>query len=204
MHTANIQGTILDPQQHKASPEICDSMPPLCTGKGYYTHCWNQAYHPWQVLTMDTMSPFPPYNGYCYVLTLVDTYSRFIVVVVVLTKDHTATTTAKILPNIIFPHYGLPLAIHSDNARNYMAKSRKRLAGSAGFTPRTGAYASFQPEQPACTHIFLCSTVASVVMVSWHVLSFLCVFIFSLVSTNLPVSTTCVVLLQNLALLSSF
>lgn len=60
------------------------------------------------------MRPIPSYNGYRYILTFVDMYSHLLIAFP--TKDHSATTMARVVMDNIFPHYRVPLAIHSDNA----------------------------------------------------------------------------------------
>lgn len=77
------------------------------------------------------MGLVPTYNGNRYVVTFVDTYSHFIIAVP--TKDNTAITAARILLNNIFPHYGLPLAIHSDNAPEFFGKIWEEFNELCGF-----------------------------------------------------------------------
>lgn len=85
----------------------------------------HHAYHPWQVLTIDTMGPLSAYNEYHYVLTFVVTYSRFQVAVP--TKNHVACTVA------MFPHYCFNLAIHSDNAPEFTGEIWEELIKLCGF-----------------------------------------------------------------------
>jgi hypothetical protein len=75
-------------------------------------------YEPFECIAVDTIGPLPPdEDGYCYIIVLVDSFTRCVELVPA--KDCTAASAAKAILTIL--KYGMPKVIQSDNGPQYTA-----------------------------------------------------------------------------------
>ena len=73
---------------------------------------------PMELLYLDFFGKLnPPSNGYNYILSCRDSFSRFIWLLP--TKDMTATTVINTLNSNIFAYFGLPCSLKSDNSTSF-------------------------------------------------------------------------------------
>ena len=85
------------------------------------------AAYPFQRVCVDFVGPWPiSTGGYRYILTVLDTWSRWLEAFP--TKTASATEVTEILVKEIFTRYGLPERIHSDRGTHFTAKSVQALA----------------------------------------------------------------------------
>ena len=76
---------------------------------------------PMEVIYLDFFGRIsPPSNGFNYILSIRDSFSRFIWLLP--TTDMTAATVLKTLTNNIFAYYGLPCCIKTDNHNSFTNK----------------------------------------------------------------------------------
>ncbi|KAJ8349391.1 hypothetical protein SKAU_G00245210 [Synaphobranchus kaupii] len=71
----------------------------------------------WTHLQMDFTGPLPPSGGYTYLFVVIDQYTRWVEVFP--TRNCTAATAARLLATEIFPRWGLPYQILSDNGTHF-------------------------------------------------------------------------------------
>ncbi|KAJ8341572.1 hypothetical protein SKAU_G00338630 [Synaphobranchus kaupii] len=76
---------------------------------------------PWTHLQMDFTGPLPPSGGYMYLFVVIDQYTRWVEVFP--TRNCTAATAARLLATEIFPRWGLPYQIHSDNGTHFTERA---------------------------------------------------------------------------------
>ena len=85
------------------------------------------AAYPFQRVCVDFVGPWPvATGGYRYILTVLDTWSRWLEAFP--TKTASAAEVTEILVKEIFTRYGLPERIHSDRGTHFTAKSVQELA----------------------------------------------------------------------------
>ena len=81
---------------------------------------------PWSLLSIDIVGPLPrSRQGYRYVMTIVDCYSRFTILVPL--KDHTATTVSQVLYERVIGYYGVPKGILTDRGGEFRSQIWKEL-----------------------------------------------------------------------------
>ena len=85
---------------------------------------------PFTHLQIDFIGPLPPSGGYTYVLVIVDKFSRWVEAWPV--KSATAKATAKILMRDIFPRWGIPLSIDSDQGTHFTGSIMKEAMRQLG------------------------------------------------------------------------
>ena len=81
---------------------------------------------PWDRLATDILGPLPitPRNNR-YILTVTDYFTKWVEIFPV--PDQTAITCANVILNEVICRYGCPLAIHSDQGRNYESEVFQEL-----------------------------------------------------------------------------
>ena len=85
------------------------------------------AAYPFQRVCVDFVGPWPvAKGGYRYILTVLDTFSRWLEAFP--TKTASAAEVTEILVKEIFTRYGLPERIHSDRGTHFTAKGVQELA----------------------------------------------------------------------------
>jgi hypothetical protein len=89
---------------------------------------------PLEMMGMDMLGPLnpPTRDGYHYLLVLVDYCTKWPIVIPIRTK-RTEEIAAAILHQVI-PHYGLPKAMISDNAPEFIANALKLLYSKLGIS----------------------------------------------------------------------
>ena len=81
---------------------------------------------PWDRLATDLLGPLPVTpRGNKYILTVTDYFTKWVEVFPV--PDQTATTCANVILNEVICRYGCPLALHSDQGRNYESEIFQQL-----------------------------------------------------------------------------
>ncbi|KAJ8381272.1 hypothetical protein SKAU_G00020500 [Synaphobranchus kaupii] len=85
----------------------------------------------WTHLQMDFTGPLPPSGRYTYLFVVIDQYTRWVEVFP--TRNCTAATAARLLATEIFPRWGLPYQIHSDNGTHFTGKVMKEAMKTLGI-----------------------------------------------------------------------
>ena len=94
---------------------------------------------PWDILAIDVMGPFPLQQGKQYVISCLDAFSRFTVLVPV--PGHTASTAARVLFTHVIAVFGVPSRILSDQGPEFTGKVWDELQEFLGCTLiRTSPY----------------------------------------------------------------
>lgn len=93
---------------------------------------YNIASRPWEKLVVDYLGPLPEQNGYKYILVCTDSFSRFTELRA--SSNVKAADFADFIINVIFPRYGVPRVIQSDNASNFAAQLNADLATLLGYS----------------------------------------------------------------------
>ena len=83
---------------------------------------------------IDFMGPFPSSHGFLYILVVVDYVSKWIEAIATRTCDR--SVVIKFLSSQIFPRYGIPRIIISDNGTHFCNRSFKALMGKFGVLHR--------------------------------------------------------------------
>jgi len=86
--------------------------------------------YPMELLCIDYLSLEVSKGGYENVLVITDHFTRYAQAFP--TKNQTARTTAKVLFENFFVHYGFPEKLHSDRGQNFLSKVIQRLCKIAG------------------------------------------------------------------------
>ena len=87
---------------------------------------------PFEVWTMDFVGPLPrSTKGYKYILTLRDVFTKWVEAFP--TKDMTAATVVHHLVTDVFPRFGLPLKLHSDNGTQFTSESLGDVCRALGI-----------------------------------------------------------------------
>jgi transposase InsO family protein len=90
----------------------------------------------WKTLHMDVWTPGkstePTPHGNVCVLALVDSFSKYVFAVPL--PNHTAKTIVDVLVNRVFPTYGIPQKIVSDNATEFSGLLMERMYKFSGIT----------------------------------------------------------------------
>lgn len=90
------------------------------------------ATRPFQRVFVDFVGPLPRSKaGNAYLLTVVDAFSKFIILVP--TRNQTASTTVRALTRHVFSHYGFPEYLVSDNGTNFRSNLMRDLCLSCGI-----------------------------------------------------------------------
>ena len=85
---------------------------------------------PFDVWGIDFMGPFPPSNGYTYILLAVDYLSRWVEAVPIRAND--ARAVLKFLKSNIFCRFGVPKALVSDQGSHFCNKLMSSLLSQFG------------------------------------------------------------------------
>ena len=94
---------------------------------------------PMELVCIDYLSLERSKGGYENILVITDHFSRFAQAIP--TRNQTAHTTARVLFENYFVHYGFPAKLHSDKGANFESKVIKKLCNLAGITKtRTTPY----------------------------------------------------------------
>ena len=92
------------------------------------------ARRPWHILAVDIMGPLEPSQGYRYVVTIIDCFSRYLIAVP--TKDHTAKTVAQVLLTRAIAQSGVPEILLSDRGTEFTGTLWNELANLMGYKLR--------------------------------------------------------------------
>lgn len=104
---------------------------------------------PWQVLQYDAVGPFTPtptVPAYTNVLTIVDVFSRFLILAPV-TDLSTESVAKAFVEHVVLP-YGTPAQINSDNATCFRSKLMMQIMKILGITPKFGI--AYHPKSQGC------------------------------------------------------
>ena len=85
-----------------------------------------------QKLCVDVVGPLTPSKGYRYILTILDTFTKWLEAHPM--RHANAATVCGILNREIFSRYGLPEVIHSDRGTTFTAAETQELAKELGVT----------------------------------------------------------------------
>ena len=89
------------------------------------------AKYPNETVAMDIVGPFPvSVNGNRYILTIIDTFTRWPVAIPI--KDKSSATIAEAIYKYWICEKSVPLKIISDRAREFISKGVKQLASIMG------------------------------------------------------------------------
>ena len=86
---------------------------------------------PIEVVSIDYLTIEPSKGGIEYVLVITDHFTRYAQAIP--TRNQTAHTTARLLYENFFVHYGFPARIHSDQGANFESKLIKSLCDLTGM-----------------------------------------------------------------------
>lgn len=82
---------------------------------------------PFDVWGFEYMGPFPSSNGYTHILVVIDYVTKWVEDIPTSSADH--NTSIKILKEIIFPRFGVPIYLMIDGGSHFIhGASRKMLA----------------------------------------------------------------------------
>jgi transposase InsO family protein len=99
-----------DYTSHELAQKVNGEMKPAC---------------PWDILALDLVGPLPDCNGYRFILTVIDTYSRYLFLIPM--RQHTATEVAEKLIAQVFMPFGLCNNLISDRAPEFMGDVWKEV-----------------------------------------------------------------------------
>ena len=85
---------------------------------------------PMELVCIDYLSLERSKGGFENILVITDHFSRYAQAIP--TRNQTAQTTARVLFENFFLHYGFPAKLHSDKAANFESKVIKKLCEIAG------------------------------------------------------------------------
>jgi transposase InsO family protein len=86
---------------------------------------------PFTTIAVDHVSGFPTWNGYSYILTIIDQFTRWCWFVPV--KDETAETAAKVVYENVLMDHGMPNRILSDRGSAFTSKIWERVCQRFGI-----------------------------------------------------------------------
>ena len=89
---------------------------------------------PWELLSIDIVGPLPrSKQGQRFVLTVVDCYSRFTILIPL--KDHSATTVSQALYERVIGYHGAPRGILTDRGGEFRSRVWKELLALMDIQP---------------------------------------------------------------------
>ena len=91
-----------------------------------------KTHEPLELVCVDFLTLEMSKGGFQYILVVTDHYTRYAQAFP--TKNMTAKTTADVLFNQYFVHYGLPKRLHSDQGANFESKLIKELCNIANIS----------------------------------------------------------------------
>ncbi len=86
---------------------------------------------PMELVCIDYLSLETSKGGFENILVITDHFSRYAQAIP--TRNQTARTTARVLVDNFFVHYGFPAKLHSDKGANFESKTIKKLCQLAGM-----------------------------------------------------------------------
>ena len=89
------------------------------------------AVRPWQILAVDIVGPLPRCQGFEYLLTFNDCFTRFVIIVPI--AQHTALTVARALVRHVIANFGLPEHVLSDRGREFTSAIWVALSQLLGY-----------------------------------------------------------------------
>ena len=87
---------------------------------------------PWEILSLDIAGPLTTSNGFKYILTLLDCYSNYTILIPL--REHSAQTVAKCIIDKCVAYFGIPSCILSDNAPEFSGQVFKELNDLLGIS----------------------------------------------------------------------
>lgn len=104
--------------------EICKACKPTNEIQRSPMGNWRKSDRPWELIYIDFIEPLPRSRaGFCYMLVVVDGFSKFLHVHPM--QSATAKATINCLKNDIFPVFGTPKTIVSDNGSQFISNEYK-------------------------------------------------------------------------------
>ena len=99
--------------------------------------------HPWHTVAIDFVGPCPPTpEGHCYILTMIDTFTRWPIAIPV--KDRRAATVQQALHEHLFSRYGFPTRLLSDRGKEFIDAGLVSLCSWLGI--QKIATTGYQPQ----------------------------------------------------------
>lgn len=89
-----------------------------------------QSTYPMEIICIDYLSLETSKGGFENILVITDHFTRYAQAIP--TRNQTARTTARVLFDNYFVHYGFPAKLHSDRGQNFLSKTIKRLCQITG------------------------------------------------------------------------
>jgi transposase InsO family protein len=124
----------------------------------------------WEVISIDISGPYVASNGYLYILSIQDLFSKFVQAFPM--RNQTASEVATILFHNLFNRFGYPAHIISDQGKQFDGELFHELCRYANIHKiRTTAYRSSSNGQVERWHRTLHSMLAKVVQANhknWH------------------------------------
>ena len=90
-----------------------------------------EATFPGSLICVDHMGPLKTSKGYVYILSIIDVFSKYMILVP--QKTITATATAKALIDNYIAYFGIPIRLHSDNGSSFVSQVWNALATELCF-----------------------------------------------------------------------
>ena len=123
----------------KGAARLCKEVVSKCLGcklgkdygrNNFKTEGHIEANRPWHTIAIDVMGPFRPQRGKRFIISIIDCYSKFCILLP--QADHTAETVAKALFERVICYFGVPERVLSDNGPEFVGGVWKALGRLMG------------------------------------------------------------------------
>lgn len=91
------------------------------------------ALRPWHTIAIDVMGPFRPHKGKKFIISIIDCYSKFCILLP--QADHTAETVSKAIFERVVSYFGVPERVLSDNGTEFVSQIWTSLGNLLGYRP---------------------------------------------------------------------